>query len=138
MNSIRVARVQTLLSTHRSPPTPSPALKTPEPSASILARVQDTLGRWSPVRKLSDEEYALILYRQRAQVQDALGQWEAWIARSAEDRPGGAARPEINVEQAMRELDSVERKIRVLERKIRERGKGGGGGGGGGWEEEKV
>jgi hypothetical protein len=93
------------------------------PKPSFLSRVQDTLGRWSPVRKLSDEEYAGILQRQRAEVQDALGKWETWMARDAEGRAGGE-RPEINVEQATRELDSLERKIRVLEGKVRERVEG--------------
>lgn len=32
---------------------------------------------------------------------------------------GAVKRPEINVEQATRELDSLERKIRALEEKIR-------------------
>lgn len=124
INNIRVARVQTLVSRQRAlpqEPTPGPA---PTSTESALSRLQTTLGRWSPVRKLSDEEYAEILHRQRKEVQDALAAWEKWMTRGTSGTEqatasGGLARPEINVEQATRELDSLERKIRTLEEKIR-------------------
>lgn len=57
--------------------------------------------------------------RQRGEVQDALAGWEAWMARGGGGGDGVVKRPEINVEQATRELDSLERKIKALEEKIR-------------------
>lgn len=88
--------------------------------------MQGTLGKWSPVRKLSDEEYAGILERQRQEVRGALDAWELWMAASGSaEAVAEGKRPEINVEQATRELDSLERKIRALEEKIREAREGG-------------
>jgi hypothetical protein len=108
------------------------------------------LGEWSPVRKLSDEEYLGILGRQREEVRGALDKWEGWMAASTsnptvptspmslESAPNTAnaqtegvnsvppigKKPEINVEQATRELDSLSRKIRAVEEKIRAAGTG--------------
>lgn len=83
------------------------------------------------MRKLSDEAYAEILVRQRAEVRAALEAWERWMGAPASEASAGAGesgsritdgargkRPEINVEQATRELDSLERKIRALEEKM--------------------
>lgn len=132
-NAVRVTRVQTLLA--RQPATPpctaaspthdDPASSTSDggggetpaspSSSSWLDRVQSTLGKWSPVRKLSDEAYAEILGRQRAEVRAALEAWERSMGASGVH----GKRPEIDVEQATRELDSLERKIRALEDKMR-------------------
>ena len=67
------------------------------------------------MRKLSDEAYAEILGRQRAEVRAALEAWERSMGASGVH----GKRPEIDVEQATRELDSLERKIRALEDKMR-------------------
>ncbi|GHJ84215.1 hypothetical protein NliqN6_0617 [Naganishia liquefaciens] len=143
-NTIRVTRVQTLLarqSQSQSQPQPQSDTSVPVPSSTEpsahdaptttttwLDRIASALGKWSPVRKLSDDEYAQILRRQKAEVQEALDAWEQWMGATGASGTSPVAdgavaprgkRPEINVEQATRELDSLERKIRALEDKVR-------------------
>jgi hypothetical protein len=144
LNTIRAARLSTLI-TQQNNPAPPPTTEPLTKGESFLARVQNTLGEWSPVRKLSDEEYLGILGRQREEVRGALDKWEGWMAASnsspavstspmsLESAPNTAnaqtegpnlappigKKPEINVEQATRELDSLSRKIRAVEEKIR-------------------
>lgn len=151
INTIRAARVQTLLmrqqqETLSSPPPPPSTASTPtttphttQPTQpitppppptrpTILSRIKESLTNLSPIRQLSDAEYALILTRQRAAVVADLEAYERWAAERAAGRstelppadPNAGRgktmeRPKINVEQAVRELDGLERKIRALQ-----------------------
>ncbi|KAJ9093387.1 hypothetical protein QFC21_006417 [Naganishia friedmannii] len=148
INSVRAARVQTLLArqqqssplatapatdttTSTAQPTSStPPTTTPNARPTIMQRIAESLSSLSPVRKLSNEEYATILARQQAAVVADLGAYERWADANANareqrgsqegmgelvtDEAQAVERPKINVEQAIRELDGLERKIRAL------------------------
>jgi hypothetical protein len=135
INNVRVTRLKMLAARQETPiassSTPPPAVSNPSPALGneeeksklpLTTRLSNLLHSLSPIRKITDEEYLDILLKQRSELSNDLTAWEERMrARygpqgTVSDQQGGKGA--INVEQLVRQLDGVERKINEVEGKI--------------------
>jgi hypothetical protein len=103
---------------------------------TLSNRLVDFFRSLSPVRKISDDEYLQILYKQREGMREDLQAWEVRMrGKYALEGRGGASSTAdsdsksaastgqtIDIGQLMRQLDGVERRISALESKIANEG----------------
>jgi hypothetical protein len=103
---------------------------------TLSNRLVDFFRSLSPVRKISDDEYLQILYKQREGMREDLQAWEVRMrgkyalegrggnsSTSNSDAKSAASTGQtIDIGQLMRQLDGVERRISALESKIANEG----------------
>jgi hypothetical protein len=103
---------------------------------TLSNRLVDFFRSLSPVRKISDDEYLQILYKQREGMREDLQAWEvrmrgkyalegrggASSTADSDSKAGASTGQTIDIGQLMRQLDGVERRISALESKIANEG----------------
>lgn len=106
---------------------------------TLSNRLVDFFRSLSPVRKISDDEYLQILYKQREGMREDLQAWEVRMRgkyalegrggssnsssdSDSESKSAASTGQTIDIGQLMRQLDGVERRISALESKIANEG----------------
>ncbi|KAH8085374.1 hypothetical protein HD553DRAFT_27413 [Filobasidium floriforme] len=117
-------------------PSTSTTLTPTQDFPTLSNRLVDFFRSLSPVRKISDDEYLQILYKQREGMREDLQAWEVrmrgkyalegrggnYSTSNSDSKSAASTGQTIDIGQLMRQLDGVERRISALESKIANEG----------------
>lgn len=162
VNNVRVARLEVLArrsekkreaeqeaagagNVDNAATTPVPSSRTTSTSTTstptqdfptLSNRLVDFFRSLSPVRKISDDEYLQILYKQQEGMREDLQAWEVRMrgkyalegrggnssTSNSDSKSAASTGQTIDIGQLMRQMDGVERRISALESKIASEG----------------